>query len=84
MKGWMSLAMIRRWWKRFRYEVGAGHHFERCPFCDQTFDIRDPGQVLVHHHHQLAAGAPHTDDPSPEDNPPALRNVLPFRRRREG
>ena len=40
--------MIRSWWKRYLYAVGAGNHLEPCTFCDQTFDIRDPGQVLVH------------------------------------
>ena len=53
--------MMRRWWKRFLYGVGAGHHLERCPFCGQTFDIRDLGQVLLHRDHLLAA-----------DDPPAI------------
>jgi hypothetical protein len=79
-----ALAMIRRWWKRYLYGLGAGNNLERCPFCDQTFDIRDPGQVLVHHNHQLAAGAPPAIDRTPEDDPPPLRNVVPFRRRRGG
>ena len=79
--------MIRRWWKRYLYGVFAGHHFERCPFCGQTFDIRDLGQVLLHRDHLLAP-----------DERPAIdltqlakktsrhhsRNVVPFRRRREG
>jgi len=50
--------MIRRWWKRYLYGGSAGHQLERCPFCGQTFDIRDLGQVLLHRDHQLAAGAP--------------------------
>ena len=77
--------MIRRWWKRYLYGVGAGHHVERCPFCGQTFDIRDLGQVLVHFNHQLAAGTPPAIDLTPEeDKPPSLCNVVPFRRRPEG
>jgi hypothetical protein len=77
--------MIRRWWNRYLHGVGAGHHLERCPFCAQTFDIRDLGQVLLHRDHLLAAGGPHAIEPTPEeDNPPPLRNVAPFRRRREG
>jgi hypothetical protein len=75
--------MIRSWWKRYLYAVGAGNHLERCTFCDQTFDIRDPGQVLVHQNHQLAAGASHAIDPISEDKPPPMRNVVPFRRRGE-
>jgi len=43
--------MIRRWWKRYLSGVGAGPHLERCPFCGETFDIRD-SQVLVHYNHR--------------------------------
>ena len=77
--------MMRRWWKRFLYGVGAGHHLERCPFCGQTFDIRDLGQVLLHRDHLLAADDPPAIDLTIKgNNPPLLRNVVPFRRRREG
>jgi hypothetical protein len=77
-------AMIQRWWKRFLYGAGAGHHLERCPFCGQTFDIRDLGQVMLHRDHQLADdGPPAFEPPLKSDNPP-LRNVVPFRRRCQG
>jgi hypothetical protein len=56
-------AMIQRWWKRFLYGAGAGHHLERCPFCGQTFDIRDIGQVLLHRDHQLADDGPPAFEP---------------------
>jgi hypothetical protein len=76
------LAMIRRWWERYLYVAGAGHHFERCPFCGQAFDIRDLGQVLLHRDHQLAAGAPPAIELIPQEGKPAsLRKVVPFRRR---
>jgi hypothetical protein len=48
--------MIRRWWRRYFYGVGAGPYLERCPFCGETFDIRDSCQVLVHYKHQVTAG----------------------------
>ena len=77
--------MLRRWWKRYLYGVDAGHNFERCPFCGQTFDIRDIGQVLLHRDHQLAAGAPPAIELTPQKGKPtSLRKVVPFRRRREG
>jgi hypothetical protein len=77
--------MIRRWWKRYLYGIGAGNHLERCPFCGQIFDIRDSCQVLVHYNHQAAAGASPAIDPiRVEGEPPSLRKVVPFRRRREG
>ena len=77
--------MMRRWWKQFLYGVGAGHHLERCLFCGQTFDIRDLGQVLLHRDHLLAADDPPASDQSIKaNNPPPPRNVVPFRRRREG
>ena len=77
--------MIRKWWKQYLYGLGAGHQLESCPFCGQAFDIRDLGQVVVHYNHQLAAGAPSAIDLTLEkDEPPSLRNVVPFRRRREG
>ena len=78
--------MIRRWWERYLHGVGAaGNHLERCPFCGQTFDIRDPCQVLMHYNHQAAAGTtPPIDLPPEEDKPPSLRNAVPFRRRGEG
>ena len=77
--------MIRRWWKRYLSGVGAGPHLERCPFCGETFDIRDLGQVLLHCDHQVAAGAPPAIDLTREEGePPSLGNVVPFRRRREG
>jgi hypothetical protein len=77
-------AMIQGWWKRFLYRAGAGHHLERCPFCGQTFDIRDVGQVMLHRDHQLAAGAPPAIELTPDEGKPASRKVAPFRRRREG
>ena len=76
--------MIRRWWKRYLYGAGAGHHFEACPFCGQTFDIRDIGQVLLHRNHQLADGAPPAIELPPQEGKLAsLRKVAPFQRRRE-
>jgi hypothetical protein len=77
--------MIRRWWKRYLYGVGAGPHLERCPFCGETFDIRDFCQVMVHYKHQVAAGAPPAIDLTrKEDEPPLPGKVVSFRRRREG
>ena len=77
--------MMRRWWKRFLYGVGAGHCLERCPFCGQTFDIRDLGQVPHPRDHLLAADDPPAIDLSIKgNNPPPPRNAVPFRRRREG
>ena len=79
--------MIRRWWKRYLYGVGAGHHVERCPFCGQTFDIRDLGQVLVHFNHQLAAGAPPAIDLDSRRRQAALavqRRAVPTPPRRLG
>ena len=76
--------MIRRWWKRYLSGVGAGPHLERCPFCGETFDIRDSCQVLVHYNHQVTAGAPPAIDLGREEGePPSLGNVVPLRRRRE-
>ena len=76
---------MKTWWERFLYGVGAGHHLERCPFCGQTFDIRDLGQVLLHRDHLLAADHPPAIDLTIKGNTPQLlRNVVPFRRRREG
>jgi hypothetical protein len=70
--------MIRRWWKRYLYGVGAANHLERCPFCGPTCDIRNPGQVVVHYNHQLAAGAPPAGNVMPdEERLPHLRNVVP-------
>jgi hypothetical protein len=75
--------MIWRWWKRYLFGVGAGNPLERCPFCGETYDIRDLGQVAVHYNHQLAAGAPPAVDITPdEERPPYLRKVVPFRQRR--
>jgi hypothetical protein len=77
--------MIRKWWKRYLYGLGAAHHLESCPFCGQTYDIRDVGQVVVHYNHQVAAGAPPAIDLTPEeDKPPSLRKVVSFRHRRKG
>jgi hypothetical protein len=77
--------MIRRWWKRYLSGVGAGPHLERCPFCGETFDIRDSCQVLVHYNHQVTAGAPTAIDPTREEGePPSVGKVVPLRRRREG
>ena len=77
--------MLRRRWKRFLYGVGAGHHLERCPFCGQTFDIRDLGQVLLHRDHLLAPDEPPAIDLTREkDKPSLLGKVVPLRRRREG
>jgi hypothetical protein len=77
--------MIRRWWKRYLYGVGAGPHLERCPFCGETFDIRDSCQVIVHYRHQVAAGAPPAIDLTrKEDEPPLPGKVVSFQRRREG
>ena len=76
---------IRRWWKRYLSGVGAGPHLERCPFCGETFDIRNSCQVLVHYNHQVTAGAPPAIDLTRgEDEPSSLGKVVPFRRRREG
>ena len=77
--------MIRRWWKRYLYGVFAGYHFECCPFCGQTFDIRDLGQVLLHRDHLLAPDErPAIHLTREKGKPPSRRNVVPFRRRREG
>jgi hypothetical protein len=59
--------MIRKWWKRYLYGLGAAHHLESCPFCGQIYDIRDAGQVVVHYNHQVAAGAPPAIDLTPEE-----------------
>jgi hypothetical protein len=80
----VGLAMMQRWWKRFLYGAGAGHHLERCPFCGQTFDIRDLGQVLLHREHQLADDGPPGIGPTIKGDNPLLRNGVPFRRRRQG
>lgn len=73
------------WWKWYFYGAGPAHHAERCPFCGQTFDIRDPGQVLLHRDHLLAADASSAIGlPSQEEEPASLRKVVPFRRRHKG
>lgn len=85
--------MILRWWKRYLDGIRAGvpsepdesDHSEICPFCDETFDMRDLRQVLEHFDHQLTAGAPPAIALTPdEDLAPHQRKVVPFRRRREG
>jgi hypothetical protein len=76
--------MIQGWWKRFLYVAGASHHLERCPFCGQTFDIRDLGQVLLHRDHQLADDGPPSIGPTIKGDNPPLRNVVSFQRRRQG
>jgi hypothetical protein len=76
----VELAMIQRWWKRFLYGAGAGHHLERCPFCGQTFDIRDLGQVLLHRDHQLADDGPPAFELTPDEGKPASRKVAVTRR----
>jgi hypothetical protein len=59
-------------------------HLERCPFCGQTFDIRDVGQVLLHRNHLFAASGSPAVDPFPEEyKAPSLGNVVPLRPRRK-
>jgi hypothetical protein len=69
--------MTRKWWKRYLHGVGTGRDLERCPFCGQTFDIRDLGQVLIHYNHQIAAVAPPAIDLTLEEETPSLRKVVP-------
>ncbi len=71
--------MMRRWWKQNLFSVGASYHLELCPFCGQTFDIRDLDEVFLHRGHLLASGGP-----APEEGiRPAAGNVLTFNRRHD-
>ena len=64
-------------------------HFQRCPFCGETFDLRDLGQVFPHYDCQfardrLASDAQAAADFTAQDDrtPPQSANVIPLRRAR--